>query len=90
VQAFVFSSRGRNAEAEGLACEAVAIAERTDGLQRRGDALCDLAEVLAAAGRRDDAVAALREGLDRYERKQIIPLARRVRERLGVLEETPA
>jgi hypothetical protein len=46
--------------------------------------------VLAAAGRPDEAVAALREALDRYERKQIIPLARRVRQQLGAVQETPA
>jgi class 3 adenylate cyclase len=90
VQALVASSRAQHAEAEGLARAAVAIAERTDGIQRQGDALCDLGGVLAAAGRRDEAVAALREARDRYERKQIIPLARRVRERLGALQETPA
>ena len=39
--------RGEHAEAERLAREAVAIAERTDALNCQGDALCDLAEVLA-------------------------------------------
>ena len=56
----------------------------------QGDALCDLAEVLEAAGRRDEAVAALREALERYKRKQIIPLARRTAERLAILEQAPA
>jgi tetratricopeptide (TPR) repeat protein len=90
VQALVCSARGQHAEAERLAREAVAISARTDGLQLQGDALCDLAEVLEAAGRRDEAAAALLDALDRYERKHIIPLARRVRERLGALRETPA
>jgi hypothetical protein len=44
--------------------------------------------VLEAAGRRDDATAALREALDRYERKGIIPLVRRVRERLAAIQST--
>jgi hypothetical protein len=51
-------------------------------------AWCDLAEVLAAAGREDEAAVALAEALERYERyerKQNIPLARQARERLGVL-----
>ena len=51
VQARVHAHRGEHAEAERLAREAVAIAERTDALNFQGDALCDLAEVLAAAGR---------------------------------------
>ena len=50
--------------------EAVAIAERTDGLNYQGDALCDLAEVLQAAGRTDEAAEALEQALDRYERKR--------------------
>jgi hypothetical protein len=48
------------------------------------------AEVLEAAGRRDDAIDAWREALDRYERKGIIPLARRVRERLAAAQPTQA
>ena len=57
----------------------------SDNLPWQGDAWCELAEVLEAAGRRDDAIDAWREALDRYERKGIIPLARRVRERLAAL-----
>jgi tetratricopeptide (TPR) repeat protein len=86
VQALVLANRGEHAEAERLAREAVAGIEQTDSLTFQGDAWCDLAEVLAAAGREQDAAAALREALDRYERKQNIPMARQVRERLGVLQ----
>jgi tetratricopeptide (TPR) repeat protein len=57
--------------------------ERGDSLAWQADAWCQLAEVLEVAGRRDDAIDAWREALDRYERKGIIPLARRVRERLA-------
>ena len=89
MQALASSARAEHAEAERLAREAVAIiTERTDGLQCQGDALCDLAEVLAAAGRREESVEALSEALDRYERKQLIPLARRVRERLASVQQT--
>jgi hypothetical protein len=49
----------------------------------QGNAVFDLGEVLDAAGRREEAVAAWQEALDRYERKGIIPLSRLVRERLA-------
>jgi hypothetical protein len=62
----------------------------TDALYLQGDALYDLAEVLEAAARRDEAATALRQALERYERKQIIPLARRVRERLATLQPMEA
>jgi hypothetical protein len=41
--------------------------------------------LLCRGGRRP-----LREGLDCYERKAIIPLARRIRERLAALQPTQA
>jgi class 3 adenylate cyclase len=90
VQARVHASRGEHAEAERLAREAVGLWEQTQGLYMQGDALWDLAEVLEAAGRRDEAAAALREALERYERKRIVPLARRTRERLAMLEQAQA
>jgi class 3 adenylate cyclase/tetratricopeptide (TPR) repeat protein len=85
VQARVYASRGEHREAEELAGEAVAIAKRTDGLNMQGDALCDLAEVLAAAGRPDEAAAALEQALDRYERKKNLAMAGQVRQRLTAL-----
>jgi tetratricopeptide (TPR) repeat protein len=88
VRALVLAKRGKQAEAIQLAREAVDIVERTDSLWLQADTYCDLAEVLEAAGRRDEAAAALREALERYERKQIIPLARRTRERLAALQST--
>jgi len=81
-QALVDAASGEHAEAERLAREAVAIAERTDGLNLQGDALCDLAKVLAAAGKPDEAGAALQQALARYERKENIVMAERVRARL--------
>ena len=82
VQARVLAHRGEHEEAERLAREAVAALEPTDSLIFQGDAYWDLAEVLAAAGRSEEAEAALRAALDCYERKQNIPLGRQVRERL--------
>jgi hypothetical protein len=46
--------------------------------------------VLEAAGRREEAVAAWRGALDRYERKGIIPHVARVREHLAALEPASA
>ena len=40
--------------------------------------------------RRDEAIAAWHEALDRYERKGVIPLARRTRKRIAALQESPA
>jgi class 3 adenylate cyclase/tetratricopeptide (TPR) repeat protein len=85
-QALVHSGRGEHVEAELLARQAVEFSRRSDSSLYQGHALCDLAEVLEAAGRRDEAVAVLRKGLDCYERKQAIPLARRTRERLTALD----
>ena len=87
-QALVSSARGQHAEAGRLAREAVDLSLRGDSLLKQGEALSDLAEVLEAAGRRDEAAAALREALNRYERKPVIPLAHRTRERLAALQHT--
>ncbi|HEY5695164.1 MAG TPA: adenylate/guanylate cyclase domain-containing protein [Gaiellaceae bacterium] len=86
VLARVHASRGEHAQAERLAREAVRLTQRTDGLQAQGDALADLAEVFAAAGRAAEAVVAWAAALDRYEKKGIVPLARGVRERLASLQ----
>ena len=83
VQALVLSSRGEHAEAERIARKAVEIMEATDALSNQGDARSDLAEVLAAAGRTEEAVAALEQALDRYERKKNLVMAERVREKLA-------
>jgi hypothetical protein len=47
----ILAARGRLAEAEALARAAVALAARTDFLNQHGDALLELAAVLAGAGR---------------------------------------
>jgi tetratricopeptide (TPR) repeat protein len=86
-QALVHAARGEREEAEGLAREAVDLSRRSDSLLSQGNALSDLAQVLEAADRREEASAALREALACYERKEIIPLARRTREKLATLEQ---
>ena len=77
--------RGEHAEAERLAREAVAISDETDMLDAQGDAYADLGEVLLLAGKPDEAAAALEQALARYERKENIVMAERVRARLAEL-----
>jgi class 3 adenylate cyclase/tetratricopeptide (TPR) repeat protein len=85
-EALVRSHRGEHAEAERLAREAVDWIGRSDSPFNQGYCLSILGEVLEAAGRREDAVVAWEEALECYERKQVIPVARRVRERLASLQ----
>ena len=87
VLALVEAHRGNYAEAERLAREAVAIGDDIDGLNAQGDALCDLAEVLHAAGRADEADATFAEALERYERKENFAQAAQVRDRLAELND---
>jgi class 3 adenylate cyclase/tetratricopeptide (TPR) repeat protein len=86
VAALVAAHRGEHTEAERLAREALTYCQQTDSPRLQGNAYYDLGEVLQAAGRRAEAAAAWREALDRYERKGIVPLARRVRARLADLQ----
>jgi tetratricopeptide (TPR) repeat protein len=85
VVARVDAHRGDLAEAERQAREAVAASERTDSLNLQAEALCDLAEVLAAAMRPADAAAAFEHALDRARRKKNLVLTRRIHERLAEL-----
>ena len=89
VAALVASHRGEHDEAERLAREALLLVHKTDSPRDQANAHCDLAEVLEAAGRRAEAIAAWQEALTLYERKGIVPLARRTRERLSALQEAP-
>ena len=65
-------------EAERLAREGVALADRTDFLVMRGNAVLDLGEVLLALGRGEEAAAAGDEALALYDRKGATALALRV------------
>ena len=69
VRAKLLSRRGEHAEAERLAREAVAWGEPTDALEYKASALRDLAIVLAADGRPDEALAALDQAQTLYEEK---------------------
>lgn len=85
VQARVHADRGEHVQAERLAREAVAIGEGTDALNFQGAALCDLAEVLAVAGRADEAAAALEQAFDRYTRKKNLAMLAQVRPKVEEL-----
>jgi predicted ATPase/class 3 adenylate cyclase len=85
VQARVLARRGRLEEAEELAREAVSLAERTDFLVHRGDALVDLAYILQDRGRMEEAAAAAAEALHLHEEKGNVVTAGKIRSELDVL-----
>jgi class 3 adenylate cyclase/tetratricopeptide (TPR) repeat protein len=86
VKAKVLARRGERQEAERLAREAVAIAEKTDDPNGQGDVYADLAEVLELGGKPTEAREALEQALQRYERKGNVVSAAHVRGRLRELE----
>jgi class 3 adenylate cyclase len=86
-EALVRASRDQYAEAERLALEAVAISAQTDMLNLQANALHDLAEVLAAAGRNNEATAALEQALERYEQKKNLAMVAQVRQKLDALRQ---
>jgi Flp pilus assembly protein TadD len=86
VRAKVLAARGRHAEAEKVAREAIALAGATDLLNVQADAHSDLADVLALGGKTDQAGTALGQALERYERKGNIVMAERTGLRLADIE----
>jgi tetratricopeptide (TPR) repeat protein len=82
----VHAARGEFGEAERLARRAVEIAAATDYLDRRGETLRDLAEVLLAAGRVDEAIDTLGEALETFESKGASAPAENVRLRLNEMQ----
>jgi len=82
VRAKLLARQGELERAEALAREAVALAAETDFLVLRADALMDLAEVLRAAGRDDEAVPCVEQALELDEQKGNIVGAERGRSSL--------
>jgi ATP/maltotriose-dependent transcriptional regulator MalT len=80
----VLAAAGDPGQAARLAGEAVELAEATDMLNLRADALLDLAAVAEAAGRAEEAAAAAARGLALYERKGNRVATAVVRDRLGL------
>ena len=85
VLARVHASRAELGEAERLAREAVEYGERTDLLPTKGLAHLDLAEVLEAAGRAEEAAAEVRTAVALYAQKGDLPMVDQARARLQEL-----
>ncbi|MGE5273366.1 MAG: AAA family ATPase [Verrucomicrobiota bacterium] len=84
-QAAVHMSRGSLNEAEEHAREALAAAADSDMPNFKGDSLVQLADILAASGRPDEATAAYAEALELYEQKENLVAARRVAQAVEAL-----
>jgi predicted ATPase/class 3 adenylate cyclase len=83
VQATINARRGGLPEAERMARRAVALAERTDFLNHRAEALVVLGTVLDRQGRSEGAHEALTGALSLYERKGNLVAAGQVRAALA-------
>jgi hypothetical protein len=76
-RAKILMSAGEHAEAERFARDAVEIAARAQSPNLHGDALMDLADVLARGDRVHDAVLVAAEARAVYERKGNVVSSRR-------------
>ncbi len=85
VRAKLLARRGDHVEAERYAREAVSLAEQTDMLGWHGRARSDLAEVLASAGRDEEATTELGTAIVLNERKGNVVAAGAARRRLAEL-----
>jgi DNA-binding SARP family transcriptional activator len=79
VRARVLAQRGDVEQAEGLAREAVALGDATDGPEIQAGARVALAQVLGASGNADERAQLLDEACELYERKENTVLAERTR-----------
>jgi predicted ATPase/class 3 adenylate cyclase/DNA-binding winged helix-turn-helix (wHTH) protein len=84
-RAGLLARQGRLGEAEALAREAVKMAESTDFVTTRADALTELAAVLRRGGRLEEAKSAAEEALALYEQKSNSVAAGKIRTHLAVL-----
>jgi class 3 adenylate cyclase/tetratricopeptide (TPR) repeat protein len=90
VRAKLLARRGEVDAAIALGEEAVRLGGDSDFVELRAKALDDLAEVYVLAGKRGEATRSRREALRLYERKGNLPVADRVRAKLGPLENRSA
>jgi class 3 adenylate cyclase/tetratricopeptide (TPR) repeat protein len=84
-RARVLARRGGYDEAERLAREAVEIGETTEDLSSKAETRADLGEVLALGGRAQEAAEAVEQALVRFEAKENVVMAERMRARLAAL-----
>jgi DNA-binding SARP family transcriptional activator len=89
-QAKVIARMGRLDAAEELSAEAVALAETTDFLVVRADALADRAEVLFAADRAEEGEEASQQAFSLYEQKGAVAAEERARRHLSLERGTPS
>jgi hypothetical protein len=80
-RAKLLARRGELEPAQALAREAVTVGEPTDLLAMRAEALSDLAEVLAFAGKREESLAVLGQASELCERKGNVTALARARAR---------
>jgi tetratricopeptide (TPR) repeat protein len=85
VTAKLMAREGRFQEAEGMAREALEIIRRSEEVDSQGSALLDLGEVLHLGGKDAEAVAAIREAMELFDRKGNLVHAAKAR---LLLEET--
>jgi class 3 adenylate cyclase/predicted ATPase len=88
-RARVLANKGEFDLAEQLAREAVALSRRTDLPTVQADAYVDLADVLGASGRPEEAAVALADAVERCETKGNLVGAAHARERLSELAAVP-
>jgi predicted ATPase/class 3 adenylate cyclase len=86
VRARVLARRAESEAAEALAREALAIAEATDFVNERADALIDLSHVLEESRRCEEAVAAASAAVHLYELKGNVVAAAATRLYLGKID----
>jgi tetratricopeptide (TPR) repeat protein len=86
-EARVRSARGWHDEAIALARESVEMFADAQDPREQGDVYMELAEVLRAAGRPDEAAEAARRGLGYYERKESVPATKAARAFLASLDK---
>lgn len=84
-RAKVWARQGRIDDAERLARGAARVAQDTDSPQLMGDAVSDLARVLAVAGDRAQAAELSKEAIRHFERKGNVVAVRRTRELMDTL-----
>ena len=82
IRAKLLARDGRIDEVIALVEEAVSITDGIDFWDTLSGAFEDLGEVYRLAGRRDDAILALRKALDVCERKGAVPAIEQIREKL--------